>query len=123
MILQENANDLLFSDATLTLGKVHWALLRAANLVDAHRYKKVEGQGGFSTTEWTEFGNEVGTDEINWWVFKKETQIGDLRGETRRALESAQVLKAASGKLENIRPRSYGEILSTLREFAEKHRR
>lgn len=123
MIVQENANDPLFSDPTLMLGKIHWVLLRAANLMDAHRFREVEGQRGFSTTEWTEFGNEVGTDEISWWVFKKETEIGDLKAETERALKAAQILKTASAKLENIRPSSYGEILSTLRGFAEKHRR
>ncbi|HWS18603.1 MAG TPA: ATP-binding protein, partial [Candidatus Elarobacter sp.] len=107
--------------ATLTLGKIHWKLLRAANFMDALRFKKVKKYGNISTTEWTEFGNEVGADEINWWIFKKETQLTDLRKQTELALESAQILKTSSGKLENAHPETYDELLAMLRKFAEKH--
>ena len=119
--MEDQAHDALFSPATLMLGKIHWTLLRAAHLMDSRRYRKVRLSGESFATEWTEFGNEIGTDEINWWVFKKETQIDDLKAETERVLNPAQRLKEGSAKLANLRPASYDELLSTLREFAEKY--
>jgi len=73
MIMGGDAHDALFSPATLMLGNIHWTLLRAANLMDARRWNKVRTEGkGYFTSEMTDFGKEVGLDEINWWVFKKE---------------------------------------------------
>src|SRR5947209_17745602 len=53
--------------------------------------------------------------------FKKERDIGELGAQTQRALESAQLLKQASGELRNQRPEFYHDLLSSLRVFAEYH--
>ena len=123
MALPDGVSEALFSDATLTLGKIHWTLLRASNLMNSLRYREVKKEGQFfHTTEWTDLGHEIGMDEINWWVFKREPQIGELLAETERALAAAQVLKTESAKLENLRPESYDDLLITLKNFAENHR-
>ena len=73
MILPENAHDPLFSPPTLRLGEIHWYVLRAANLMHTRRYKsrKINRDGFEKPPERTDFGKEVGGDEINWWVFQE----------------------------------------------------
>lgn len=107
----------------MRLGEIHWYLLRAANVMHTRRYRKGKiGPHGFEEApERTDFGREVGGDEINWWVFKKETDIDELGVQTQRALQSAQLLKQASVELRNQLPESYDDLLSTLRSFAEHH--
>ena len=120
MILPDNAHDSLFSPATLRLGEVHWYVLKAANLMATRRNRESErNELGFRSYEQTDFGKEVGRDEINWWVFKKETDIDELRERTERVLEAVQSLKQASAKLKNESPESYEDLLSALRGFAE----
>jgi hypothetical protein len=116
-------NESVFSEATLALGKIHWSLLRAANLMDSLRLKRIEKYKGIYTTEWTEFGHEVGADEIHWWVFKKDPRLPELREQTQGALESAQSLKNEAGKLEDAHPQTYDELLLLLRAFAEKQKK
>jgi hypothetical protein len=93
-------------------------------LMDGKRWKVIKGVGTiFSTQEDTEFGEEVGSDEIHWWVFKKETDVEELLAKTERTLESVQTLKNASSKLKSKEPESYRELLVTLKDFAEQHRK
>ena len=106
------------------LGEIHWHILRASRLM----YEKtvVETRGGASGLVvhqgYTEFGREVGRDEINWWVFKKERDIQELRERTSQALEASQKLKEASELLDKgKKPEAYGDLLQTLRRFAEDH--
>jgi hypothetical protein len=47
----------------------------------------------------TDFGKEVGRDEIDWWVFRKEHHLQELREKTSRSLDAGQQLKKASGLL------------------------
>ncbi len=81
----------LFSHNSLKLGQIHWYILKADNEMSARLYRNVpEGSSGLHTTEWTDFGHEVGRDEIHWWVFKKEKDVEELRRQTERALDSVQ---------------------------------
>jgi hypothetical protein len=114
-------NEVLFSDATIELGEIHWTLLKSASAMDSKRWTVTKATIG-SNYEDTEFGKEVGRDEINWWIFRKETDVDDLLVKTEQALESAQVLKKASTKLKGTEPGSYRELLVTLKDFAEQHR-
>ena len=106
-----DAHDALFSPATLTLGKIHWTLLKAAQSMEVLRWSRVKTTEGFSSNEFTDFGEEVGLDEINWWVFKKETNIDELRAQTQRALKPAQALKKASSRLSSKHPDAYEDML------------
>ncbi|HJP93922.1 MAG TPA: hypothetical protein VJ875_18330 [Pyrinomonadaceae bacterium] len=114
-------HDVLFSDATLKLGELHWALLKSASIMDSKRWKVIEATIG-STYEDTDFGKEVGMDEIHWWVFEKETDVDELLANTEPTLKAAHTLKNASAKLKGREPDSYRGLLLTLRDFAEQHR-
>ena len=121
------AHDALFCPAVMRLGEIHWFILRADNLLETLVYKKAKEEGAnegpirLDSLERTDFGKEVGWDEINWWVFKKETDIEELRERTKRALGAVQSLKEASFKLRKHSPDSYDELLTNLKAFAEYH--
>jgi hypothetical protein len=82
LTVKDKTNDPVFSYATLTLGEIHWYLLKASTLMNAKIHEP-------NTYKPTEFGNEVGRDEINWWVFKKEENVDELRQRTEQALAAA----------------------------------
>lgn len=113
------SNEAVFSPATLMLGEIHWHILRASRLMHEKTIVKTESAGFVVRQGWTEFGKEVGRDEINWWVVKKETEIQELRERTNQVLEAAQALKTASERLtKGVRPEDYTNLLEILRRFA-----
>lgn len=121
-MLDDQVHEVLFSDATLKLGEIHGALLNSAHIMDKERWVPAKTESGFTTHEWTEFGNHVGQDEINWWIVENETNLDELLAITEEALNAAQVLKTDSAKLKNKEPESYKALLVDLKEFAEQHR-
>jgi Putative DNA-binding domain len=116
-----NGNESVFSPPTLVLGEVHWHLLRASQLMYENTVVKTKGTGFVVHEGYTEFGREVGRDEINWWVFKKERNIEELREQTSRALDAAQKLKKDSETLTTKNPETHAALLATLRQFADDH--
>jgi hypothetical protein len=122
--MAEPSNEAVFSPSTLMLGEIHWHILRASRLM----YEKTvvetrHGESGLIVQQGvTEFGKDVGRDEIDWWVFRKEHDLQELRERTSRTLNAAQQLKKASDLLDRgERPETYGELLQILRRFAEEH--
>ncbi len=122
--MAEPSNEAVFSPQTLMLGEIHWHILRASRLM---REKTVietrHGESGIIVHQGrTEFGKEVGRDEIDWWVFRREHDLQELRKKTAQALEAAQKLKTASERLNRgEKPEAYGNLLEILRRFAEDH--
>lgn len=112
--LKDLSHEALFSDATLKLGEIHGAILKSAHLMDKERWVA-------DTQKSTDFGKQVGQDEIHWWIFGNETDNDELLKITKEALKDAQTLKANSEKLKNNEPESYEALLVTLKEFADKH--
>lgn len=121
MEADEHVHDALFSDTTLMLGELHWTILKAARTMDRERWNKVELEFGCRYED-TEFGKEIGMDEIHWWIFEKEPDIDELLVKSEEALKATQVLKDASVKLKGREPESYQKLLLNLRDFAEEHR-
>lgn len=80
-------------------------LLRSANLIEKSRDSE-----------------EIGLDEVAWWVFHREINHDELRTHTDNILKCAQALKESSEKLARQQPDSYKELILTLREFAENRR-
>ena len=122
MRLAAGAHDALFTNAALRLGHIHWHLLKAAtemgNLTTVEEV--VEGTR-FRTTARTEFGKEVGQDEINWWIVKKETNWPELRERSERALDAVEKLKTQSRELrKKYNPESYEAVVSAYRSFVEE---
>jgi hypothetical protein len=124
MRLPPNAHNALVSRATQQLGEIHWYLLRASALVEsrtikARRVKGPLGRAGFTIPERTAFGEEVGRDEIHWWIWKKETDIGTLRSRTASALNACNNIYAVCDRLQKARPTSYANLIQALRDFAD----
>jgi hypothetical protein len=119
---RDDRDDPLCCPATLKLGEIHWCILRAANLMhEKTTIQKKLGLAIFIQSEVTSFGREVGRDEINWWVSKREKDIDGLKEHTEQALKAAQTLKEAADALRRNKPEAYEELLAMLREFAEGH--
>jgi hypothetical protein len=106
-------DEVLFSPAVLALGRIHWLLLRSAEIMDKNRFAERRSESGFRVVSgFTEFGEEVGLDEIQWWVFQKELNRHELHGKTT----GAHALQRDSANLRKKDPESYKELLTTLRD-------
>lgn len=122
MRLPANAHDALFTDSSLRLGQIHWHLLKAATQMESLTTidEVVEGTH-FRTPKRTEFGKEVGQDEINWWIVKKETNLAELREQSECALEAVENWKTQSRELrKKYNPESYEQIVSAYRRFVDE---
>jgi len=113
----------LFNGSSFNLGQIHWYIQKA----NTEMYKKCWldkpiGDTEFTTPESTEFGHYVGDDEINWWVFKKETDIDELFERTENAFTFVQKLKNDSFLFkEKFSPKSYPDLIMNIKQFLEAH--
>ena len=114
--LTTGAHETVFCPASHLLGEILWHLLKAAQMMAARRGCLIGGPLGQ-----TEFGQEVGGDEIHWWIFNREDDLDRLRIQSASTLEAAKSLKESAVRLKAIRPQSYLSLLSSLRTFAETH--
>ena len=118
--LPPRAHDALFSEPTNQLGEVLWHLLRAEQLMDEKVRRRVK-DGLIERSQLTDFGRQVGNDEIYWWIHNKEDDIEHLRAKTAEALAAVDHLKADSKQLRGFQPTSYDGLIKAIRQFAEKH--
>ena len=102
----------LFIEPAKMLGKIHEMLLKSS----AGLWSLTSHRVGL-TTELTEFGKEVGVDEIHWWVFIKEQDPEELFRRTKDTLVAIQTLKSEANKLINKETNSYGDLISILVNF------
>jgi hypothetical protein len=113
----ETIHEKLFSGASLKIGKIQWYISKA----DFEMEKLCFTEGNHGQSVVTAFGQEV-NDEIQWWIFKKETDITGLMDRTRIVLKSVQKLKEASLSLkEKFVARSYEELISKIKDFTESY--
>ena len=119
----------MLSDQTRRLGRVHWYLAKAAAEQKARYYERLADEPGCDSDgslfkpsrPLSELGKEIGRDEINWWVFKRESDLHELKRRTSGILQHADVLKTATEKL-RINQRKYTryiDVLATLRDFLD----
>jgi len=113
------------SPAALKLAKIHWYVLKSSSLMDELCCETVpepiDGLFTFREYRSTNFGKEVGRDEIDWWINQKEANLDVFVQRSKAALEAAQILKLAATKLKGTDPDSYEELLTTLMAFTEGH--
>ncbi len=121
MILDDINHEELFSGSSLELGKIHWYIQKADT--EMNRRSWIKGKKIFGQDELTDFGKEVGSDEIHWWIFSKETEIEELHKKTENTLNSVQKLKDDSLKLkEKYYFEPYPDLVKRIKEFTESHK-
>jgi len=119
-----NHHGMLFSGASWEIGEIHWYIQKADTEMTRRCFVRREGEHRSVKIDRTPFGDEVGTDEINWWVFKRETEIEELKKRTEKTLSSAQKLKEDSFMLkEKDTPKSYLDLIEVIRDFTEDHKK
>jgi predicted metal-dependent hydrolase len=120
-------NEPFFCPQVLVVGEMHWHILRSAKLMYDKSIEEIKDRSGDGShlvavrQKYTDFGKEVGRDEINWWVFKKEPEIEEFKSQVIKALEAAQRLKEASALLKPKRYEAYADLLQALKQFAQDH--
>jgi len=120
--MRTSEDELLFSPSALALGRIHWMILQSVVIMDKNRFAEKRMEGGFRVMGgFTEFGEEVGLDEIQWWVFQKERNRHELLEKTKEALLGATNLEKNSAKLRKKNPESYNGLLTSLRDFCDAH--
>lgn len=117
----DKIHDVLYSEATLALGEIHWMILKATQTMDGKRWNTTN-LGFGKTYQDTDFGKEVGMDEIHWWIFKKESDVDELGARTEETLTAGQTLQIAAVKLKRQEPKTYKELLLMLKDLADSHR-
>lgn len=126
-VLPDDAHEPLFTATGLRLGEIHWHLLKASSLVSSRSFveRKADPGGlglrGLTIPESTAFGEEVAGDEIQWWIFRKETDIEELRNRTEEVLASSQTLHRAARELKRHQPKTYGALVRRLAHFINEH--
>jgi len=114
----------LFTHTGLKLGEILWYLERADQEMQrkTHIYEPSDSGIGRRIV-WTDFGEEVGKDEIYWWVYRKEKDVDGLRERVRGTLEhTVQPLKVGSAALEPSGIQTYADLVEMLAEFLEEHK-
>ncbi len=124
MFTEDEAHAELRCPEILRLAQFHWYLLKSSKLMESLCFDFVDKQEGglkLRSVNSTEFGEEVGRDEIDWWINRKEGDLTAFEKESTAALDAAQTLKQAAAELKKLDPESYTELLAELRTFAEQH--
>jgi hypothetical protein len=107
------------------LAELHWYLLRSSKLMSDARHRALDG-GLFGIRierhELTDFGLQVGRDEIDWWINRKEQNTPELRERTEQAMAAAQTLRTKAIALRGFEPASYDGLMAAYQGFAESCR-
>lgn len=119
MVSPYNEHERLFSNTGLKLGKTLWYLLNAAQEIDMRSYLAQPNGGGKTLTE---FGKEVGKDEIYWWIYKKEANVEELQIKVKQTLISLQKLKESANELDPSGIQTYSDLVTMLMKFTEAHK-
>ena len=114
----------LVNTDTSRLGVLLWFLIHSDATLSSLKSTRVrvnpDDALAIYRDEWTAFGHEVGRDEIDWWVNRKETNLAEFSKRTALALELAQALKESSQALKKIDVERYEELIEQIKTFAVK---
>jgi hypothetical protein len=115
----------IVTDTTSMLGELHWYLLRSSKLMSDKQCRVWEEHSfGLRSErrELTDFGQEVGRDEIDWWINRKEQDTPELRERTEYAMAAAQTLRTTAIAMRGFEPASYDDLVAKLHGFVESCR-
>jgi len=89
------------SESALALGRIHW-YLSAANrelwkraMISVPVSPNIGSRFSIIRSQRTPFGQEVGTDEIRWWITKREQHFSELDLETRKTIPAVEKIIVA----------------------------
>jgi hypothetical protein len=116
-------HDALLTPATLRLGTLHWYLTRAVSQLDALTHTAAPAQPGsaFTVTHLTSFGELVGPDAVQWWVWTRESDLRGLKAQTARTFPAAHRLQRAARRFERSTFDEYESLLREIANFATEH--
>lgn len=121
----DKEHEILYSGASLLLGKVHAYLLRADSFIEkSSKCDDLDPKKIFFSNQerLTDFGEEVYLDEIHWWIYQKENNHDELLSKSQKTLDSLQKLKEDAVVLKNkYLAESYPELIKELKKFTESH--
>jgi len=120
----EKEHEVLFSGASLLLGKSFWYILRADSIARAAQVSQFStslGELVSLSKVLTQSVDEIPLDEINWWVYQQEKDHDILQEKTMEVLQHLQKLKDDAEKLDPRAPKDYSEIITELKKFTESH--
>ena len=115
----------ILTDTTAMLAELHWYLLRSSRLMSELRYRSLEGFSfgiKIEHHEPTDFGRDVGRDEIDWWINRKEQDTPELRERSEQAMAAAQTLRTKAMALRGAEPASYDDLIAKFNGFSESCR-
>lgn len=112
----------LYTELGFTLGKIGYIISKSAQTLHDRSYNKPP-DSGFSMPTTTEFGKEVGSDEISWWVNKKEQDHSTLLKRTQGVLKIIDKLKHDADKFkESFSSEEYSSLIDKIVQFIEEHK-
>lgn len=107
-MLQEHYK--LFESPISKIGELHYNILKAQEIVDEQKRNDKS------------FEEEIGHDEIHWWIFYKEKDLKELKNKTEKVLESFQRVKEDSVNLrQSLQPKNYSELIDSMKKFCVDH--
>ena len=115
----------IVTDTTSMLAELHWYLLKSSKLMSDERDRVMEVfscEVKIERRESTDFGREVGQDEIDWWINRKEQDTPELRERSERAMAAAQTLRTKAIALRGCEPVSYDALMAKFKGFVESCR-
>jgi hypothetical protein len=110
----------IFSGVADCLAEVLWYLLHASQKLESLSWTSDRSESLWEQRVITDFGKEVGGDEIHWWVWRREDDLELLRERTQVALTPADRLMKAAKKLRRDYS-TYAGLVKALRMLVEQH--
>ena len=115
-----NSHEILFSESSYLLGTILYRILKAERNINKLSYEK--SVNGFSAPISTKFGSEVDSDEIVWWIKRKESNINELLKKTMAVLKKINDLKHdADKKIIQCIDEEYSELVKNIKNFIDSN--
>lgn len=107
----------MYSEQLLNLGRIHFYLVNANQIRSKLLSDDSENPSALSSLI-----DEIEDDEINWWVFKRESNIVELSKKTEIALQSAVELKRHAVRISNFTKQTLKQLIQVYELFVkERH--
>jgi hypothetical protein len=123
--IAESRRYCILTDTTSMLAELHWYLLRSSKLMSDvwdRALEEVSFGINIQRHEPTDFGREVGRDEIDWWINRKEQDTPELLQRSEQAMAAAQKLRTSAMALRGYEPANYDDLMGKFNGFSESCR-